>query len=357
MAATATFAPWALANCRINAIAISRTGPKPKNIPTYPGSPASVMVADETHRITEAPYTAGILPRQDFPSVLTLGDSTTATKWNMVSFLTPPFAGPWTNNAVVEDYGSGGSSMDYHVALTPYIDRHLKSATYGPKYLIYTPEGLLTEAANALGLSETNSSLWYDYADNWLTGIQERSKCIMALCSYIKGNTSDSENGRANRNIVRDMALAHNWYYIPMWEDPHSQVWTGSAPGSYGFYFDTIHQTDLGQQIQAEVFTAAIPHLIDTVSPRADLNNSPQLSGGNAVGDSLSCTTGKWFHFPSAFSYQWLRNLLEIPGATSATYVIQPGDQGKRLACRVVANKSGYRSASFTSPPTGEITP
>jgi len=356
LTSTSTHQSWLLANCRVTAVAIARKGPTPKTILTYPGGP-SITVADEAHKITEAPYLAGILARQDFPSVLTLGDSTTTTKWNTYSFGTAPLAGAWTNNAVAEDYSAGGTSMDFHVAVTPYVEQLLTSAAYGPKYLIYTPEGLLDQAAGDLGLPEDDPTAWYEYAEAWLEGIQQRTKCIMALASYIKGNTSDPESGRSNRDIVRNMALAHDWYYIPMWENPHSQVWTGSVPGSYGFYGDMIHQTEPGMQVEAEIFASAVPHLTDTASPRADLNNPPRVSGLNSVGNSLSCSAGKWFHFPSDFSYQWLRNLAAIPGATSADYLVQPADQGARLACRVVANKPGYKAASFTSAPTAQIQP
>jgi hypothetical protein len=340
---------WSLANCRINAVAIAPSGPKTASVPT--------IAADQTLKVTNAPYRAGIIPRHSFPLVLTLGDSITATKWNAFAFSSSPTAGAWFNQAVIEDYAVGGTSMDYHMSLTPYIKQALADLRFQPRYLVYTPEEIEPSAAVALGLSPTDGQAWYDLMAAWLKEISRETGCQIALCSYIKGNNADSSVGEANRVVTKAMAHANGWGYVPLREEPHSQVWTGGVPGTYGFYQDSIHQTGAGAQIQAEVFSAAIPHPYDTDSPRADLNYPPVISGTNAVGKALSCFTGKWFNAPATFTYQWLRNLSAITGATSDSYIPQTSDIGTRLACRVTAASPEHRQASFTSAPTGAVTP
>jgi len=75
----------------------------------------------------------------------------------------------------------------------------------------------------------------------------------------------------------------------------------------------------------------------------------PVLSGTPALGQRLSCSTGSWTGFmPLTFSYAWLREGSAISGAAGNTYVVQPADQGRGLACRVTASNS-VASASATS--------
>jgi hypothetical protein len=75
----------------------------------------------------------------------------------------------------------------------------------------------------------------------------------------------------------------------------------------------------------------------------------PVLSGAPALAQKLSCSTGSWTGFmPLTFGYAWLREGGAISGATGNTYVVQPADQGRGLACRVTAS-NGVVTASATS--------
>ena len=40
-------------------------------------------------------------------------------------------------------------------------------------------------------------------------------------------------------------------------------------------------------------------------------------------------------------SYEWLRELEPIGGATGATYVVKAADEGRHLQCRVTASQLG----------------
>jgi hypothetical protein len=67
----------------------------------------------------------------------------------------------------------------------------------------------------------------------------------------------------------------------------------------------------------------------------------PVLSGTPAVGRELSCSTGTWTgRSPLEFTYTWLRDGGVIAGASAATYLVQPADQGHALACQVTATNS-----------------
>jgi hypothetical protein len=65
------------------------------------------------------------------------------------------------------------------------------------------------------------------------------------------------------------------------------------------------------------------------------------VSGSPTVADSLFCAAGSWEGSPK-FSFQWLRNGVEIATATNPSYTITPADRDSTLQCRVTAtNASG----------------
>lgn len=73
---------------------------------------------------------------------------------------------------------------------------------------------------------------------------------------------------------------------------------------------------------------------------------APVASGTVQIGTSLSCTTGTWTNSPTSYSYQWQRDGVDIPGATSSSYSAVTADIGPVLRCRVTAtNSSGSVSA------------
>jgi hypothetical protein len=73
---------------------------------------------------------------------------------------------------------------------------------------------------------------------------------------------------------------------------------------------------------------------------------APVISGITVVGSTLSCTTGTWESIVNFYHYQWLRDGVNIPGATSSTYVLQDADWEKTISCKVTAgNDSGSASA------------
>ena len=346
-------APWAFADCRVTAVVIAATGPKPSIVTTPSGT---TVVAGPAIGVSEAPFNAGILPARERCRLVTLGDSTTAARWNSIAFSTAPHGGPWVNNALIEDLAVGGTSMDFHISLTPDIKRALNRGSASPAYFVYTPEEILGTVAVTLGLAANDSQGWYDLMEAWLKDIEQETGCQIVLCSYIKGNTATSQVGLQNRDVVKELVVRNRWNYVPFREDPHSQVWTGSVPGSYGFYMDSIHQTAAGSRIQAEIFAAAVPNPHRPNAPRLDLNHVPSVIGAPEVGELLECVPGLWFGDPDSFAYQWLRDLVPIVGATDQTYLLAAGDLGKRIACRVIALKTGESSGSFTASPTFPVT-
>lgn len=65
------------------------------------------------------------------------------------------------------------------------------------------------------------------------------------------------------------------------------------------------------------------------------------------VGRTLEGTSdGEWTNEPDSFSYQWLRDGADIPGAKSSSYIVVAEDVGAVLTRRVTAtNAAGSGNA------------
>ena len=76
----------------------------------------------------------------------------------------------------------------------------------------------------------------------------------------------------------------------------------------------------------------------------------PAIAGIAQVGQTLTCWPGVWAPF-GTFTYQWKNEGVDIPGATSQTYVPVVGDVGDNLTCTVTCTNTGG-TASATSAET-----
>jgi hypothetical protein len=89
---------------------------------------------------------------------------------------------------------------------------------------------------------------------------------------------------------------------------------------------------------------------VDAVNAVAPVNTvAPVISGNNAVGQTLTSTTGTWTGSPTGYTYQWLRGVTPI-GTNSNTYVLTNADAANvsNIKCTVTAT-NGAGSASADS--------
>ena len=103
----------------------------------------------------------------------------------------------------------------------------------------------------------------------------------------------------------------------------------GSAPG----------------RIAVERSSAATPR----VGPWAIVPGTPVVGGIAAVGRELTARPGSWRPAPVTLTYRWLRDGVEIPGATSARYTAVPADRGHLVSVRVIGTKDAYPHAERES--------
>ncbi|MGA8710535.1 MAG: hypothetical protein WB786_04815, partial [Thermoplasmata archaeon] len=71
----------------------------------------------------------------------------------------------------------------------------------------------------------------------------------------------------------------------------------------------------------------------------------PMISGTAAVGQTLACSHGTWESFPAGYTYKWLREGAEIPGALSNTYAVGVADESHSISCEVTATNSAGPSS------------
>jgi len=75
---------------------------------------------------------------------------------------------------------------------------------------------------------------------------------------------------------------------------------------------------------------------------------APVISGTTTLGSTLTSTTGTFAGNPTpTYGYQWRRNAVNIPSATSSTYVLVSADSAAAITCVVTAtNALGSSSAT-----------
>jgi hypothetical protein len=67
----------------------------------------------------------------------------------------------------------------------------------------------------------------------------------------------------------------------------------------------------------------------------------PVISGGTSVGSLLTSTLGSWLNFPISYAFQWKRNTIDIPSATTSTYTLVQADAAQDIFCVVTATNAG----------------
>jgi hypothetical protein len=79
----------------------------------------------------------------------------------------------------------------------------------------------------------------------------------------------------------------------------------------------------------------------------------PAISGEAIEDGVLTAWPGVWAPF-AAFSYQWKKDGVNIPGATAATYTVVTGDIGSAISVAVTATNAGG-SATAESAETADV--
>lgn len=86
------------------------------------------------------------------------------------------------------------------------------------------------------------------------------------------------------------------------------------------------------------------------------LTSTPTIEGVIGLGERLTANPGSW-DSGVVFTYQWLRDGSNIPGAIESTYLVNTGDLSKAISVAVTGVKVGYLTQTQTSEATNTINP
>jgi len=106
------------------------------------------------------------------------------------------------------------------------------------------------------------------------------------------------------------------------------------------------------------ISSPSLPSNIIATPGAGPLNTvAPVVSGTATVGQTLSTTNGTWTGTPTiVFTYQWQRNGVDIPSATSSTYTLVDADAENPIRCVVTGtNSAGANSANSNA--TSNVSP
>ena len=128
--------------------------------------------------------------------------------------------------------------------------------------------------------------------------------------------------------------------------DGHRDTNETACPGRYLYDALPVIRRRAGKLVRAAE-AAAQP--VQVLSPAT-------ITGTASVGSAVVLQPGAYDPSAATLTIMWLRNGIEIPGATQTTYVVAPEDFGAQLSARVTATYDGRGPASQLSAAVGPVT-
>jgi hypothetical protein len=118
------------------------------------------------------------------------------------------------------------------------------------------------------------------------------------------------------------------------------------------YHYRVLASSPSGTSAGADLtFTTAVSSQVALVYPK------PSITGTPAVGQRLTCHPGTPSGTTTArLGYAWVRDLIPIPEATAATYMVKGQDSGHHLQCQVTATDGGgsaTEKSAFVTIPVG----
>ncbi len=147
-----------------------------------------------------------------------------------------------------------------------------------------------------------------------------------------------------------DVSLAYQWI-----ED--SQPIDGATDSTY-----TVRGDDSGHVLGVLVTASKVGYNDRqggtnylTVDYDHVITSTEYIGGEESSGSTVTATVPAWLPEPTSFTYQWQSDGVEIPGATSKTYLVQDSDIGHVLTFVVSGAPAGFSETSAVSLPSRTI--
>ena len=236
------------------------------------------------------------------------------------------------------------------------------SGAAGPAYMLTTSDvgfalRIVVSASNGAGTTAQASAL---------TGVVGTNPPVVVVAPAITGTARDGDVLTAVDGVWTgpvDVTTAYEWWRCDPAGANCSQV-AGATARSH-----VLTPADIGLSLRVRIVrtssggtTGAFSAPTAPVVAAAPVNVAlPQISGGAAVGRTLTAAPGTWTGSPTVdFEYQWRRcapdgsACADIPGAIAATYVATGDDDDASLRV-VVRAANAVGSAFATSAATAEV--
>ncbi|MDQ3981709.1 MAG: CAP domain-containing protein [Actinomycetota bacterium] len=132
-----------------------------------------------------------------------------------------------------------------------------------------------------------------------------------------------------------------------VWEVSGVTIPRGDDALTYTVTVSGITRSDSGPAVHS--------YDVHLFSPPLTVLTPPHLGGRPRVGATLRVDEGDWRPDPESYSYGWLRDGVEIAGASNDSYRLTRADRGKTISVRVTAARLGYADGAATTNPTRRI--
>lgn len=125
----------------------------------------------------------------------------------------------------------------------------------------------------------------------------------------------------------------------------------------------SVVPADLGHRLRVKVtgkragFTtvAKTSGYTGTIAPGVLKPGKPKLTGAAMATATLTLQPGTWGPGTVALQYAWYRDNLRITKVTGTTYRLGGADVGHVIVVRVTGRRSGYATATVSTPPTERV--
>jgi immune inhibitor A len=138
---------------------------------------------------------------------------------------------------------------------------------------------------------------------------------------------------------------------VPVFDDSDPAAYTDSTTSRTRWY--TVRTAGVGTMIQVLSSDETTGHMVVKAGKRFVAVTKPaSVTGRPTVRQTLTAVPPTFFQSGVEVTYQWQVNGRPVPGATGQTYVVRPGDGGKKISVVVTGTKAGYEAGSSTAAAT-----
>lgn len=165
---------------------------------------------------------------------------------------------------------------------------------------------------------------------------------IVITPPMVTGSAMVGEGLSVSNGVLRSIPDITGYAY--QWQRDGDDI-LGATSNTY-----TTVNADINEPITCVVSAAnAVGSIQLTAAPPVTVLSAPintaapalDKTGNQPTGTLITCGTGTWLGTPTiTYSYQWLRGVVPIAGATSNTYTIVEDDDGETITCEVTATNA-----------------